>query len=287
VVPVAAPPVADLVSLHRLLSRLDPEGPPAAIAVCGAPQQPPRRVVALPGSFNPPHVAHLALLAAGMAATAADAGYFVLSVRTVDKERVGGMLLEDRLWLLCHLDGDLHDLQVTSPAGRPAPVTLGAVATNRGLYVDQAEALSRLAPGAAPIVFVVGFDKIVQVFDPRYYDDRTAALDRLFDVARFLVAPRDDATTADLEALLDRSENRPYAFGVRPLPVDEALADVSSTQVRRGLAAGRAGAVDDVLPLSVARFVETTGCYEAPDGQGRYGERVAALGALTSRTPTG
>ena len=57
---------------------------------------------------------------------------------------------------------------------------VGVVLCNRGLYVEQAEALRQriLAPGQE-LVFVVGFDKIQQIVDPRYYADRDASLNRL------------------------------------------------------------------------------------------------------------
>ena len=44
-------------------------------------------------------------------------------------------------------------------------------------------------PALERLVFLVGFDKIVQIFDPRYYDDREDALRQLFSVASFAVAP--------------------------------------------------------------------------------------------------
>jgi nicotinamide-nucleotide adenylyltransferase len=240
------------------------------VQVCGEGSATARRLVALAGSFNPPHVAHLALLRAGIAAAGADAGVFVLSARTVDKESVSGMLLEDRLWLLCRL--------VADEAGRDETSRIGVVATNKGLYVDQAEALARLAPRAGRIVFVTGFDKIVQIFDPRYYVDRDRDLDRLFELATFLVAPRDASTPEDLAALLGRPVNRRYAAGVEPLALDPDLVRVSSTDARAAYAAGP-GPTGIVPPL-VERFVRATGCYAAPEGEGRYGERAAALARL-------
>jgi hypothetical protein len=120
--------------------------------------------VALAGSFNPPHRAHLALLRAGLDATGASAALFVLSARTVDKEQPSGLLLEDRLWLLCRLAGELQGkLQgelsaewARTPGAPQAPAPrIGVAVTNRGLYVDQASALHRLAPGADFMLFVL------------------------------------------------------------------------------------------------------------------------------------
>jgi nicotinic acid mononucleotide adenylyltransferase len=273
------PGVKALVPLAVFLRGLDPEAPPRAAQVCGPPVGGVRRVVAVPGSFNPPHRAHLALLGAGLAAAGADVGAFVLSGRTVDKEQVSGMLLEDRLWLLCRLAGE-----VAQPAGGAGAAgrgpAVGVVATNRGLYVDQARALRALYVDAADLAFVVGFDKIVQIFDPRYYEDRDAALDALFAAARFLVAPRDEFNVADLDRLMARPENQRFGAGVTPLALDPSLARVSSTGVRTAGPGdpGGAGAVPDL----VRRFIAESGCYLPADGRGAYAQRERALAALIS-----
>ncbi|MGH2352040.1 MAG: nicotinate-nicotinamide nucleotide adenylyltransferase [Chloroflexota bacterium] len=276
----SAADVAALIPFRRTLGALDPAAPPSAAQVCGRMISGARRLVAVAGSFNPPHVAHVGLLRAGRMTTHADAGVFVLSARTVDKERVSGMLLEDRLWLLCQIIGDVDRDGVegaASPSSSSA-AALGVVATNQGLYVDQAAALRRLCPSTEAVVFVVGFDKIVQIFDGRYYQDRDAALDELFATASFLVAPRDEHTAKDITDLLDRPENRRYASGAAPLALDAALAGVSSTAAREAMARGEA--VEHLVPERVARFVAATGCYRAPDGQGPYAARAAALEAL-------
>lgn len=340
----AAPPVEQLASIQDTLRRLSPDGPPAAALLCEAGAsvgvsggardgressvRGARRLVALPGSFNPPHIVHLALLRQGAATVQADAAVFGLSVRTVDKEQVSGMLLEDRLWLLCQLSGDLgageatgnagsaagsdtageagnsgdsggasgvgtegnpgsgiDSAAATRPDGRPPPApeppastAFGAVAINRGLYVEQVDALRRLCPALQRLTFVVGYDKIAQIFDPRYYQDRDVALERLFSQADFLVAPRDAHTLGDVARLLEQPQNRRFAGAVQTLPLAKDLAGVSSTDARERIHDGVA--TDDLLPGRVAAFVAATGCYAAPDGEGDYGRRAAALAAL-------
>jgi nicotinic acid mononucleotide adenylyltransferase len=227
--------------------------------VCGTPLRGARRVVALPGSFNPPHRAHFALLDAAREAWQADAAAFVLSARTVDKEQVSGLWLEDRLWLMCQL------------AGEAAGQATGVVVTNRGLYAEQAVALHALCPGLQALAFVTGYDKIVQIFDPRYYDDRDAALDLLFSRASFLVAPRAAASAADLAALLGRPENSRYAPQVQVLPIAGDLAEVSSTRARDR------GDLADVPDLA-ADFIRATGCYLTPQ-PAAYAARGAAIRA--------
>ena len=120
---------------------------------------------------------------------------------------------------------------------------------NRGLYVDQALAARTRWPDLDTLLFLVGYDKIVQIFDPRYYDDRDAALQKLFRLASFLVAPRDDATADDFAALLSRPENRPFAARVRSLPLPSAVAAVSSTGLRQDLGAA-AGTSRRARPVS-------------------------------------
>jgi nicotinamide-nucleotide adenylyltransferase len=273
----AAPPLPALLPLRQILRALDPAGPPEAILVCGEGVSGARGLVALAGSFNPPHLAHLALLRSALESTGAggaSAGVFVLSARTVDKEQPSGLLLEDRLWLLCRLASEL------SAAVAPR---IGVVATNRGLYVDQATALRRLAPGVERIDFVTGHDKIVQILDPRYYDDREAALRRLFEQAAFLVAPRDEHSGADLDTLLGRPQNAPYAGRIRPLALDPRLARLSSTAVRGAALEG--DGLQGLVPPAVERLLGATGAYAAPDGEGAYGRRAAALDALSGPAP--
>jgi hypothetical protein len=116
----------------------------------------------------------------------------------------------------------------------------------------------------------------VQILDPRYYDDRDAALRRLFGLASILVAPRGDAGSADLEELLARPENREFTLSIRPINLPPDLRDVASSDIRRSVGQGRS-AVEDLAP-DVWTFVHETGAYDLiPD---RYRARLAALDNL-------
>ena len=214
--------------MEALVEALDPAGPPEARLVGPACRN--GRIGVLPGSFNPPTDAHVALARAGRAAGLACV-YYLLSKHTIDKERVSGVPLADRLELLLRIAAEHGD---------------GVAFANRGLYVELAAAMRRALP-EAELVFLVGHDKIVQIFDRRYYDDRDAALDELFSSATFLVAPRGDADADDLAELLSRPENRPYAGRVGPLELGKRYLDASATLVRRGES-------DDVPPV-VAEYL--------------------------------
>jgi hypothetical protein len=152
---------------------------------------------------------------------------------------------------------------------------------NRGLYVDQAALLRSALPGLSKLTFLVGFDKIVQVFDPRYYADHEAALDRLFALASFAVAPRAGRGFSDLDALLLEPANSRYASRIQPLAVPADVEVVSSSAIRAALARGEPPLPE--LPLVSRIFVEETGCY-LPDSA-RYARRAALLSPRTRAGP--
>lgn len=262
-----------LLALHNALDSLDPAAPPRALPVF--PQtvtsSAGRRIAILPGSFNPLHQGHVALAAAAQDTEGADEVWLGLARVTVDKEQTTGALAEDRLVALRHF-----------VQSHPR---YGVLLFNRGLYVDQALAARTLWANQVTLQFLVGYDKIVQVFDSRYYEDRDAALCKLFSLASFLVAPRDDATADDLDRLLSRTENQPYANRVRSLNLPRKLAAVSSTSLRVHLGNPADSSGLSALPSPAARLATSTHAYNPPLLLGdalvdRYAVRGALLTAL-------
>lgn len=194
------------------------------------------------GSFNPPTRAHLAV--ADAARALGGALCWMISRVTVDKEDVARAPLPDRLLTL----GALSE---------PRPGELVAV-VNRGLYRDQAAAARVAFPAARSVRVLVGFDKIRQIFDPRYYTDRDAALADLFALTDVIVAPRGEERAGDLAALLDQPANRRWRERVAWLPLPDEFTTMSSTVARDRIAAGDYDA--DSLPPEVAALI-ATGAY--------------------------
>jgi nicotinic acid mononucleotide adenylyltransferase len=254
--------------LQQLVESCSPAEPPYCRLLLGEHLQDAQSLAVLAGSFNPLTVAHLAL-AETTEREKPGGVVFALATRTVDKEQPQGALLADRLLVL-----EAHALRSKRRA---------VALVNRGLYVEQAELLLSALPQVQGVTFLVGFDKIVQVFDPRYYENRDAALERLFSRASFSVAPRSGSGRDDLARLLARPENARFAHLVSPIDVAGSIADVSSSSLRAALAAG------DQLPAGLATesaaFIEATGCYRTPrSGPGgapidRYAERRKQVGA--------
>lgn len=208
-----------LLRLHRLVESLHPHAPPQAhIVQERQPLVTLKRVGLFAGSFNPLTGAHLALADAARHVAALDAVIWSIAAVTVDKECVERASVPDRL-------AQLHAYSYTTPADVVASI-------NRGLYVEEAEALRVRLADSATLFILVGFDKIVQIFDPHYYADRDAALRDLFALAHILVGPREDLGADQLEALLARPENRAFAPFVQFVPVAPEHARDSSTEAR-------------------------------------------------------
>lgn len=196
-----------------------------------------------PASFNPPTKAHLWILEEGSRRGLKELAV-VLDKRPLDKE-VGETELVDRLLMLLKLFGDRKD------------VSLGV--SNHGLFLSKLRALQDELARGARVVFLMGWDTFVRLLDPKYYEDRDAALRELFSGAEVLVGLRGDASWGDLEALLRRPENLPFRNRVSAFELPPHLRFVSSTEVRRQIAQGRG--VPPFVPEEVKEFIRKRALY--------------------------
>ncbi|HXF56059.1 MAG TPA: adenylyltransferase/cytidyltransferase family protein [Actinomycetota bacterium] len=192
----------------------------------------------LPGSFDPLTVAHAALAEAARR-EGAELVVLLYSVRTLPKEGDVAPPLLSEPERLAALERFVR--------GRPG---LAVGVCSHGLLADQAEAAARRFP-SSELWVVVGSDKVLQLFHPRWYEDRDQALGRLFGRAtvRYAVRAGDDGR---VEEVLARAENAPWRDRVRPLAADPGVASVSSRTVRERLGRGedvRALVPPEVLPV--------------------------------------
>ena len=208
----AAVPIADAAALARL--ERFPIG--AALRV-DRPDPLVGHHVVLPAAFNPPTYAHLRLLQRAAAAAGAGGMVALLTTKNVDKELVGAPL-PHRVGMLLTLASRLHGLAV--------------VVANVARIADQAAVLRRAYPSAT-FDFVVGYDTLVRLFQPRYYEPGTMEqiLDAFFAEHRVLATnrgmPGDDQVRELLASLPER-----YATRILPFRLDELVAAVSSTEAR-------------------------------------------------------
>ncbi len=235
--------------IQSRLDQLQPEAEPQAVIVPGSPQ-PKGTVVVFTGSFNPPTAAHLALLkdASTYLSDHLEQAqlYAAFSKHTIDKENVERPLLLDKVYLL-------HTILKRRLAHT------GIMLFNRGLYVEQAEAVYATFPGVRQLFFLIGYDKLVQIFDPHYYTDRDSSLLALFNLASLLVAPRGDGGEQEIEELLHQPQNERFAQHVQIMPFDASYRAISSTEVRQG---GKAAM--HATPREVQQFIRETRAYAPP-----------------------
>lgn len=234
--------------VQQQIEHLNMDAAPVAVAVADSPR-PEGDVIIFTGSFNPPTTAHIAMLKCAQQYARAHQAmqiYAAFSKQTIDKETVERPLLLDRVLLLQEV------LTKRLPHA-------GILLFNRGLYVEQAEALHNSFRKVRRILFLIGYDKIVQILDPYYYDDRDAALRDLFKLAELLVAPRGNGGANELRALLQEPQNNPFAAFIHELPLAATYREVSSTRVRQD----SLNSTRDV-PQEVRRFMRETRAYAPP-----------------------
>jgi nicotinamide-nucleotide adenylyltransferase len=236
-----------------------------------------QRILLVPGSFNPLTWAHVVLainswLTLNPIGGERPVACFLWSgaISTVAKEQVERATWADRLAQLVTL---------SRSSAHPSGVAL----FNKGLYLDQARALRTMVHPESDLVIVVGFDKIIQIFDERFYEDRDTALHELFSLARMLVAPRDSAGEGELRALLDQPRNRPFADHVHFMEVRQA--PLSSSQIR-AIAASSAAPEDLAIlaPPESCALINETGAYtqSQPGAADLYGLRQQWLQIFSS-----
>lgn len=231
-----------IAAYRRLMAQVTPGGQPVARYV-RKPDRVPDRCLVLDAAFNPPTRAHQALALTGAEAAGADGIFLQLAGANVDKGITGA---------------DLGERLVMLDAIASKDPRFGVVACSHARFVDKADALRALCPETA-FVFAIGYDTLVRLFDPKYYDDMTGALNALFAAAEFAVANRGDDDEAVLDDYLATSPAADYADRIHKAILPPGLADVSSSRVRDGRARGED--VSHLVPPGVMAVISVLGLY--------------------------
>ena len=207
--------------LQRALDSVLPGAAPRVQLIDDSPA-PPRSLVVLDSSFNPPTVAHAHLLRACAERFAAERALLLLAKQNADKPVTGAGLVQ-RLQMMELLARDLPG----------APPTLCGV-TAHPIFVDKAAALGALCAPDAPVHLIVGYDTWVRVIDPKYYDEGGlhAALGRLFAAVHVVVASRDPAGASAMAPLSVAEQQQAVERAAR-------RADARPTPLCRGAVAAR------------------------------------------------
>jgi nicotinic acid mononucleotide adenylyltransferase len=248
-----------LLGLTETVEAAEARGHRLAFAAATATLSGAGRVGVFTGSFNPATWAHVAVGEAARERLRLDALVWACSRVTVDKETVERATLLDRI-------AQMDALALAEGHGDRV------VVVDAGLYVDQARALRSVMDAGTKLFLIVGYDKIGQILDPHYYEDRDASLADLFGLAELCVARRGSADEGDLAELLALPGNRQYAGVIHYLPVDAQVAGLSSTEVReraRYCEDEGVSALANVVPPEGGALACATGAYR-DDGAERH-----------------
>jgi nicotinic acid mononucleotide adenylyltransferase len=232
----------DPVRIAELLAGLSPAEPPRLAFLRRAPAGLavlPGTLLCLSASFNPMTVAHAALIREGSRLFSAQETLLLLATANVDKSGEG-LPLERRCDLLLRF------------AESRSNVSVAAVA--HGRFVDKMEAIRAAYPSDTRLIFLLGFDTLVRLFDPKYYTDREASLTRLFDRSECIVANRVLDSLNDVEAFLARPDVAPFAHRIHPIRLPTHLIAVAATDVRARLTRGEP--IAELVPPEILASLE-------------------------------
>jgi nicotinamide-nucleotide adenylyltransferase len=146
-----------------------------------------------------------------------------LAVANVDKDIEGADLGQRLLMLEAISDND----------GRT-----GVSICSHARFVDKAAALTRISPKTR-FIFAIGFDTLIRLVDPKYYQDMQADLESLFDIAEFAVANRGDRDKSDLERCLDNPSLKIHTHHIHQVALAQEFAGISSSDIREAISTDR------------------------------------------------
>lgn len=192
-----------------------------------------RRTGILGGTFDPIHDGHLAIARGVLAAAPLDRVLF-MPVGAPAHRRTHATAAERAEMVRLALDGLDPRLQFDATAlDQPGPA-----------YTADTLALAHEALPDDLLFFIAGADSLAHTAWRRLDEVAIA-------VERFYVVPRRGSTWSDVEGVI--AELDP-ALRARFVPLDLAIEDVSSSEIRTRVAAGQS--IDGLVPQSVARYIE-------------------------------
>lgn len=198
-----------------------------------------RRTGILGGTFDPVHEGHLAIARAVLAIAPLDRVLFMPVGAPAHRETHATAADRAEMVRLA-LEGADPRLQFDATAlDQPGPA-----------YTADTLALAHKAYPDDSLFFIAGADSLAH-----------SAWRRLDEVAgaveRFYIVPRRGSTWADVEAVIGGLDP---ALRARFAPLDLAIDDVSSSEIRSLVASGQS--IDGLVPQNVARYIVRHGLYK-------------------------
>lgn len=220
-------------------------------------QKPGGEVGVFPSSFNPVTKGHVAIVQRAARIRAFKEILLIQDIQAMDKAIFGATLV-DRLVMLQLLQEDHPRFSIGL--------------SNRGLFLTKAQILMELYPRGTDMTFIVGYDTLARVFDPKYYEEPEGSLDRLFECCTFMVTNRGEYGRKAVQQLTASVENGRFKHKVHFFEIPNHLAQISSTQVRQQVREGKPSV--RLVPARVREFIEKVKLYELDTEIPPRGQRV-------------
>ncbi len=232
----------DYEKYSQLINQLDSDAPPQIVIAHWSSnpiRESGKKLGIFSGSFNPITVAHTKMFEEAQARFQLDELLLILAKANVDKD-VFGLPLAGRI------------LTLKRYAENQSDVSIGI--SSHGRYIDKVEALKAIYPVGTEFHFIVGYDTLVRIFDPKYYTDVHTELHHLFSQCCFIVANRDGVSIETIQQFLAQPNLKPYISSVAYLILPDFYAEVSSTEVRKRIAQG--DTISHLVPPVIAKFLK-------------------------------
>ncbi|BGO88948.1 hypothetical protein NBRC10512_005702 [Rhodotorula toruloides] len=236
----------------------------------------PLRISVLDSSFNPPTAAHQALASHG--SDGFDAHLLALSVGNPDKGTIEQEVTAVRLEMMRQLGMDLH----RRSGGKGGLSNVAVVLLQAPTFVRKSEILrdelDKLVQAQAGsdeasvrLTFLVGWDTLIRIFAPRYYQppgpdlgsSMSAFLDR--DDSSLACARRGDIPSEEEDAFLNSDEVKEWVKRgkVEMFDIEERFRTISSTEVRRAVKEERWEDVRRDVPIEgIIDVIKREGLYK-------------------------
>ena len=225
----------------ELINQLDPEAPPQIVIIYKTSNpidKSQKKLGIFSGSFNPITIAHIKMVEEAREQYRLDEMLLLLAKANVDKDEFG-LPFAGRI------------LTLKRYAETKNNISIGV--SSHGRYIDKVAALKACYPPDTVFYFIVGYDTLVRIFDPKYYTDLNAELEKLFSQCRFIAANRDNIDIATIQQYLSQTSLQPYKKYVDYLLLSDEYAEVSSTEVRKRIEKGES--VSHLVPPVVTDFL--------------------------------
>ena len=231
-----------------LMDSLDPQSSPVVRFVHRSAPPQPKHIGILDASFNPLTLAHEALVHHAQDTFNFDEIVLLLAKTNVDKALFGADLGQRLAMMVNYADSDTQMDTCLSIAG-----------CSHARFIDKAHALRAHFSPDTQIYFLVGHDTLIRVFDPHYYIDMPAELKVLFSLCHIVSANRENPSREVFHRFMARPQCAPFVNRVHPLQLPPSFGNISSTEARKRIRAG--DPITDLVPESIAQFIETLGLY--------------------------